>query len=210
MEMIKELCLLWHEFSCRRKMNRVFLRKNDPFGYQDSPYEHSRFDAMQSLIKDRHYANALEIGCAEGAFTKKLAGLCKNIAAVDISKVAVERAKKNIHSGSNIAFIEADIRRWKPAPDLYDLIIAGDTLYYLDKSMVKNQFEDIFPMMKSWLKPAGRILLAHGFAGDDQQSGRKSYRIRFENLGMKLICERIIAHDSKPNVKCLISLLEKT
>ena len=45
--MIRRLLLLWHRAKTRGKMDRVFSRGEDPYGYARSPYETARLAAMR-------------------------------------------------------------------------------------------------------------------------------------------------------------------
>ena len=111
------------------------------------------------------FERVLEVGCAEGAFTLVLAERAASVTALDISSVALSARAKIWRAGAR------GLRRNRH-PDLvarprevFDLIVLGDVLYYLDKPMARAEFEKTFARLKSWLAPGGRILLAHGFAG---------------------------------------------
>lgn len=203
--LIDSLLLWWHRGKTKSKMDRVFSRGEDPYGYRRSQYELSRLAAMEKAAAGRRYARALEVGCAEGLLTEKLAALADAITAIDISPVALQRARRRLN-GKAAEFIEADIREWEPSGG-YDLIVLGDVLYYLDKPLVRAAFEQVFPRIASWLNPGGRLVLAHGFAGEQEKANRRGFRERFEALGLKLIHEEVIAESQGP-VRCLLSVLE--
>lgn len=208
--MLKSLRLWWHRYKTRRKMNRVFSRGADPYHYRSSPYEISRLEAMEAGLGARSYAHALEVGCAEGAFTERLSRHAARVTAIDISSVALARARARLGGLPQMELVEADIRDWSP-PDQggYDLIVLGDVLYYLDKPLVQGPFEQTFPRVRSWLKPGGRLLLAHGFAGPAEKIHRESFGRRFAALGLKPVEERIIeGGESSPGVSCLLSVLD--
>ena len=57
-------------------LDRVFAwkyRVHDPWSLRSSAYEQTRYQRMLDLLPDRAYPRVLELGCAEGAFTHKLA-----------------------------------------------------------------------------------------------------------------------------------------
>jgi SAM-dependent methyltransferase len=209
MKVLEQMFLWWHRARTLRKMNRVFSRREDPFSYRNSTYEIARLDAMEQALGGRSYAAALEVGCAEGDFTERLARLAGKVTALDISPVAIARARKRLGGRAEIA--EADIRDWLPPQGGgYDLIVLADVLYYLDKPLVRGQFEALFGRVASWLGPGGRLLLAHGFAGEAEQAHRRGFRERFEKLGLRLAGENVVgAGLSAGPVACLISCLEK-
>ncbi len=201
--MLEALLVWWHRRKTRRKMDRVFSRGEDPFRYRGSPYELERLGAMERAVSDRRWARALEVGCAEGDFTERLARHAAAVTAVDISSVALERARRRL---PGVAFVEADLRDWS-SPEAYDLIVLGDVLYYLDKPMVREAFEDVFPRVAGRLAPAGRLVLAHGFAGPQERAHRQGFRERFERLGLRLVSEGAVGKDGP--VSCLLSVLER-
>ncbi|MBI3553965.1 MAG: methyltransferase domain-containing protein [Elusimicrobia bacterium] len=207
MSLLDPLLLWWHKAKVRGKMDRVFSRGRDPYGYDGrSAYEVERLSAMQKALGGRRYARALEVGCAEGAFTEKMAASCEKLTAVDISSVALARAKERLRVQAQVEFVEADIRQWSPA-GRFDLIVLGDVLYYIDKPLVREIFEATFPKIASWLSPGGRLMLAHGFAGPQELAHRTGFRERFERLGLKLVSEAAAGPEAGP-VRCLISVLE--
>lgn len=196
--MLEGLRLWWHRLQTRRKMNRVFGRGRDPFRYSADGYENRRLDAMTKLAGAAR--RALELGCAEGHFTERLSGVCPDVTAVDISSVALGRVK------ARARLIEADIRDWSPEGK-FDLVVVGDVLYYLDKPVVRDAFEAQFPRIASWLEPGGRLLLAHGFAGEAEKAHRRSFTERFQEAGLTLVSESVVPGDGP--VSCLIALLRK-
>jgi SAM-dependent methyltransferase len=205
--MIRRLLLLWHRAKTRGKMDRVFSRGEDPYGYARSPYETARLEAMEAALGERCYARAVEVGCAEGFFTQRLAGRCEKVAAVDISPVALERARRRLRDQPGVSFHEADVRAWAPE-GAGDLVVLGDVLYYLDKPMLGAEFEAVFPKIRGWLVPGGRLILAHGFAGPQELAHRRGFRERFERLGLRLVSETVVGEGLAGPVRCLLCVLE--
>jgi len=68
---------------------------NRPWDYA-SPREQARFHHAAELLDvvrgNTCFRKALEVGCAEGAFTEFLAPRCESLLAVDVSAAALERA----------------------------------------------------------------------------------------------------------------------
>lgn len=209
--MLARLRLLFHRWTTRRKMDRVFGRGPDPYGYGSVAYEKGRLSAMEDVLKGRRYKAALEIGAAEGAFTLRLARLADSVIGLELSPVALARAREALRARPGLSLEEADVRTWEPAGSCrFDLIVCGDVLYYLDKPVVADEFEAAFPRIAGWLAPSGRLLLAHGFADERERAVRRGYRERFERLGLRLVSESVAGEAAKPgDVRCLLSLLEK-
>ncbi len=205
---LEGLLLCWHRLQTRRKMERVFSRREDPYGYRELPYERARLAAMGSAIEGRRYRRALEVGCAEGAFTGRLARAAERVTALDVSRVALKRARRLVAS-ARVEFVAADVRDWSPPPgSRYDLIVLGDVLYYLDKPLVRGRFEKTLSRLAGWLAPGGRMLLAHGFAGKEERRHREGFRASLEEQGLRLVSESVAEGPSPGPVACLVSLLE--
>lgn len=200
--MLDALRVWWHRRKTKAKMDRVFSRGEDPFQYRGSPYEGERLAAMERSIADRRWRSALEVGCAEGDFTERLVRHAEQITALDISPVALARARKRAPGAE---FVEADLRDFPGGT--YDLIVLGDVLYYLDKPMVRDAFEKTCARVAVWLAPEGRLVLAHAFATPEELVHRRGFRERFEKLGLRLISEAAVGKDGP--VSCLLSVLER-
>ena len=209
--MLEALRLFWHRRQTRRKMNRVFGRGKDPYAYAKSPYELDRLNGMARALGPGPFKHALEIGSAEGAFTLRLAAVSKRVTGLELSEIALRRSREALSAAENVDFFEADVRTWAPPEEGgFDVIVLGDVLYYMDKPLVRDEFEKLFPRLAGWLSSGGRILLAHGFAGDAERALRRGYRERFEALGLDLLSESVLGKAEKEgDVCCLVSLLEK-
>jgi SAM-dependent methyltransferase len=102
----------------------------DPWGYSTwaSGLTEQKIRMAIDMVSKlgRNFERALEIGCAQGAMTERLALLCKELLAVDFVPVALERARARC-LGNNISFA-----RWglasDPVPGQFDLIVVTDVL----------------------------------------------------------------------------------
>ena len=206
MTLWSRLRVAWQAFKTRRKMNRQFGKREDPFSYATTPYEAARLAAMDAALGSGPLGPVLEVGCAAGLFPARLPGRSSGARAVDIGAVGGRRAGGGAPKAD---FAEADLMTWTPGPRApFDAVVLGDVLYYLDRPGVGDEFEALFPRIASWLKPGGRLLLAHGFSSDKERAHRRSFRERFERAGLFLLSEEISAID-RGGVRCLLSALEK-
>lgn len=208
-----------HDKLTKRKMERVFSRREDPFKYHSSVYERDRFEKLTLALGDRHFEKILEVGCGEGIFTKSLALNAKEVLAVDISTVALDRAKKNLAGNSTpIRFIRGNIRDLikKFESESFDLVVLSEVLYYLGEKKSKGVFFEapflgLLEQTKRILVKNGLILLAHGFGNDREREIREGYTTRLEDIGflrLKRLFAGNIPHE-RGNMKSLIDLLEK-
>jgi len=193
MTFLSDLRVRWQAHKTRSKMNRQFGKREDPFSYSTDPYETGRLAA-------------LEAACAEGHFTERLARHARSVTALDISAVALGRARLR---APEARFIEADLLTWKPEDGArFDAVVVAEVLYYLDRAGVAAEFEQLFPRIAGWLAPGGRLIMSHAFAGEAELAHRRSFRERFERAGLRLVSEKIPDAD-RGGVRCLLSTLEK-
>lgn len=147
-------------------------RKDDPWGFDTSPYEQGRLDFLRDVVADRHYRRVLELGCGAGHFTERLLPLGDSVLGLDISGAAIEKAKARVsrcspagHVDLRVANVmETDLR----AEGTFDLVVLTETVYYLGwlYSFFKVAWlaRDVYEVTS----PGGRLLLANtlGEIGD--------------------------------------------
>lgn len=108
----------------------LFERNQDPWNYQNSPYEMDRFSRTLNVLRSRWHTNTLELGCANGVLTRMLAAHSANLLAIDSSVMALNVARMRTGGASNI-----ELRLGSLPDDLpdgeFDLIVLSDFLYYL-------------------------------------------------------------------------------
>ncbi|MFC3441142.1 glycosyltransferase [Sphingobium rhizovicinum] len=133
----------------------IFSSK-DPWDYRNN-YEALKYDQTIDLIAGRHFDDVLEIACAEGEFTRRLAPLATRILATDIAPSAVERAAEKLSDLPNIRCQQLDLLTDQP-PGQYDLIVCSEVLYYLDDADTLARFAE---RVSAHLKPGGWFVTAH-------------------------------------------------
>ncbi len=141
------------------------FQEPDPWNY-GSPYEQEKYARQLMLIPDRPIARVLELACAEGCFTEKLAPRAEQLIAADISSTALERARDRCHARENIEFRQLDLAI-DPLPEELDLIVCSEVLYYLDS---EAELERVAKRLTAALKAGGHILTAHAFVLNDDPS----------------------------------------
>jgi len=116
----------------RADFDREFTRCEDPWGY-DTPEGQKRLRRAIGMLDAargaQRFPQALEIGCAEGAFTELLAANCDSLLAVDISPVALQRSRERCAWPERIRFAQWDLRR-DPLPGIFDLVVVMSVLEY--------------------------------------------------------------------------------
>lgn len=100
----------------------------------------------------------LELGCAEGLFTRMLAsGNKRVIVSVEISHEAMRRAKERCSDLECVHLVEADLRRL-PIRGYFDAVIGAGVLYYLTG---ENELRDAASRILELIHPGGYLVLEH-------------------------------------------------
>ena len=133
-----------------------FFEQPDPWGY-DSPYEQLKYDRTLDLVPDRRIGRALELACAEGRFTERLAPRVERLRAVDISRTALERTAQRCARFSHVEyqaenFFEAELGSG------WDLITCCEVLYYMTDDAQLDRFA---ARVGKALAPGGSLVQTH-------------------------------------------------
>jgi peptidoglycan/xylan/chitin deacetylase (PgdA/CDA1 family) len=109
-------------------------------------------------------ADALEIACAEGHFTVRLAPRVGRLTAVDMSGRALARARERCASQGNITFQTLDLNVGD-IPGPFDLIVCSEVLYYV------RDLPCVVRRILSQVRPGGFLLTAHARVLADDPKG---------------------------------------
>jgi 2-polyprenyl-3-methyl-5-hydroxy-6-metoxy-1,4-benzoquinol methylase len=98
----------------------------DPWGYE-TPWGGAYFEAIESLLDvagaEASTARAIDVGCGEGWMVQRLAGRYDEVVGVEISDLALERARERCADAENVRFQRWDVLRDAP-PAQFDLAVA--------------------------------------------------------------------------------------
>ena len=110
---------------------------------------------------------ALDIGCGEGADALWLAERGWQVLGVDLSDVAIDRAREEAASRQvpgRAEFQRADLREWQPESRAFDLVIA----FFVH--LPPDERDLVFARLAAAVAPGGTLLLV-GHAVSDATSG---------------------------------------
>lgn len=142
---------------------REELRQTDPWRLESNPFEQRRLDGLMQAIEGRGpFPRALEVGCAAGVFTQKLARHCRFLEVIDVAPEAIARARRRLEERRDIVWRLADVAAAPLAPASFDLIVAAEVLYYLPSRVA---LEGAVKNLSQALVPGG--LLVFGSAVDE-------------------------------------------
>ena len=159
--LLRSIAEALHDSSSRgqAELNREFAAREDPWSYATASCQVDRIRReMEMLDAVRHherFQNALEVGCAEGISTENLALLCKRLLAVDISPVALDRARRRLEGSTHVHFAHWDLRS-EQLPETYDLIVTVHALEYVRNPL---QIRRIRQKLVNGLRPGGYLLI---------------------------------------------------
>jgi predicted TPR repeat methyltransferase len=140
----------------REYFQKLYAESPDPWGFETSPYEHRKYERTLGVLAQRRYRRALEAGCSIGVFTAKLAPLCDELLAVDVSERAVAVAKERLADCSHVR-VELRALPEETPEGPFDLIVASEVLYYWPEDVMLaalQRFEEV-------LAPGGALLAVH-------------------------------------------------
>lgn len=148
----------------RAAVRKLYSEREDPFGFSRE-LEQFRFQRATEILEAAAFGSkfetALEIGCAEGMFTRALAKRSVSLKAFDLSDIAIERAKRNCSDLTNVEFAEWDVRK-DPLEGRFDLIVATGVLEYI---LRPSTLRDALERITKALNPGGYLLLGNTATG---------------------------------------------
>jgi len=146
------------EFS-KEAIDSAFRLNEDPFQYMTAPSERLRFDQQSELLdfirNGRCFHRALEIGCAEGIFTERLAERSISLVVLDISPTALAKTRQRKNWGARVHFQEGDLKHGLVSGS-FDLIVAAGVLEYIQGL---RKFRKVRANLIAALCPGGYLLL---------------------------------------------------
>src|SRR5436190_13793998 len=128
----------------------------DPWDHAGRWYETRKYDLTIAALPAAHYRRAVEPACGIGLLTARLAGRADAVTASDRFAGAVAQAAARCAPWPHVSVDVADVRAGPP-PDLYDLAVLGEVLYYFDAGMV-------LATLRAWhgrCAPGGHVVLVH-------------------------------------------------
>jgi SAM-dependent methyltransferase len=165
----------------RLYFNLTYLRK-DPYRLSRAE-EVKKFQKAFQLLQGTQFNEVLEIGCGEGKTTAYLVPIAEKITAIDISDIAIRRAKSQNYP--NVLFKQADFFI-EQLPETFDRIFCSEVLCYFEPEQLPSVVERIAQQ----LKPKGLLLLIHHRSIKDDSSG-----LDLKEIGAKTVHGLFIEHD---------------
>ncbi len=139
---------------------RLYREQGDPWGFETSPYEQAKYAETLAALPAARYAEALEVGCANGVLTALLAPRCDRLLAVDPSPTALAAARARCRDLPQVRLEERSLPAQTPAGP-FDLILLSEVIYYWDG----DDLARMAAYLRDALRSGGDLLLVH-WTGD--------------------------------------------
>ena len=165
-----------------------FAADPDPWKYAASPFEAWKRDVLLKACADRHFGRGLELACANGETTRRLATICRRLLAVDASATALEAARRRNAGNARVTFCHALLPRDMPKGP-FDLIVASEILYYLKP----GDLAALLPKLHAALAPGGRIVFLHHVLDFDDAAIRPALAVATGDRWFAAIAPRRVA-----------------
>ena len=140
----------------REYFDELYARSRDPWGFETSEYERNKYERTLSVLAQRRYRRALEVGCSIGVFTAMLTPQCDELLAVDVSEAALTVARQRLAGFPNVRLELRSMPEETPQGP-FDLVVASEVMYYWPEDVMLwalGRFEEV-------LAPGGSLLAVH-------------------------------------------------
>jgi SAM-dependent methyltransferase len=187
----------------------------DPWSFQNSPFDLVRYRLQLSLLADRRYERALEVGCGAGAFSRMLGELAGFLLAVDVADAAIDRARAAGPMPSSVHFRAQNIMQYDPAADgPWDLVVMSEVIYCLGWLYPLFDVGWLMRQLFEATRPNGRLLLVNTFGHERDFLLHpwliETYRDLCRNIGYEVKREEVLRGEKEGvEYEVLLTLFEK-
>jgi SAM-dependent methyltransferase len=156
----------------------LYSRAEDPWRFATSDYEREKYAHTLTALGGRRFEKALEVGCSIGVFTGQLATVCAEVLAIDVSPIALQRARRHLRGQPGVSLTRVTFPEEMPeAP--WDLVVCSEVLYYLDVAA----FELALGRLRTVLEDGATVLAVHW------RAPTRSYPLRGDEVHEWLVAE---------------------
>lgn len=115
-----------------RDLEKLCVKESYWSKNKNTEYFKRSSDNLIRLIEKVPHQTILEVGCSDGAFTKRLKKISRRVVGIDVSKSEIKRAKKNV---KDVKFIATSLEKYARAnrKRKFDVIVCSEVLYYILK-----------------------------------------------------------------------------
>ena len=120
-------------------LQSLYADSHDPWDFENSAYEQSKFKATCEALSRDHYEATFELGCGNGQLARHLSEVSRDYTGMDAVDTALAAARKVVPAGTFLTGYYPC-----PLPDgAFDLIVLSEILYFLDHKGISLLAVDI-------------------------------------------------------------------
>ena len=164
---------------------QLYREQGDPWGFETSPYEQAKYAETLAALPAARYAEALEVGCANGVLTALLAPRCDRLLAVDPSPTALAAARARCRDLPQVRLEERSLPAQTPAGP-FDLILLSEVIYYWDG----DDLARMAAYLRDALRSGGDLLLVHWTGDTDYPKSGDDAVVELRDLLGEAVVER--------------------
>ena len=140
----------------------LYARSADPWNLTTSDYEVRKYAATLEALGGRRFTRGLEIGCAMGTLTLRLAPSCEEYLGIDLVEPPLIDARARCAHLAQARFERMAIPREWPR-GRFDLIVMSEVLYFLPLA----DLDQLAAHCTASLDPGGTLLLVNWLGPND-------------------------------------------
>ena len=167
--------------------------RDDPWGVTTRWYERRKRALVLGALPDERYGAVLEVGCSIGVVTSELAARADRVLALDVSPVAVQRARERLADHPHVRVERADASEGLPE-GRWDLVVLGEVGYYLEPGALTALLDGV----AAALTATGTLVACHWRHGADDfaQGGDEVHAVLAdwaERAGLRRVVQHVEA-----------------
>lgn len=139
---------------------KLYAEQGDPWDFETSAYERAKYDHTLDRLPGGPIGDLLEVGCANGVLTERLADRCGRLLGIDVSDTALAAARDRLAGRTNVRLERMRFPAEAPAGP-FDLVLLSEVAYYWDSGDLGRAAGFLGHAVPS----GGHVLLVH-WTGD--------------------------------------------
>ena len=140
----------------------LYKDNGDPWDFETSAYEAAKYAETLAALPQPRFANALEVGCANGVLTTQLGSRCDALLSVDVSPTALASARARCADQPNVTIEQRRLPDDAPQ-GIFDLVMLSEVVYYWDSADIVR----LARYLRGAVASRGYVMLVHWIGETD-------------------------------------------